>query len=640
MVMIKLTRTLSYLALPWVCASSALAADFSAGPVNIIWNNSIGYGVGMRLEERDTSTLMAGNAQRLGLNGTGASYNYDDGNLNYDQYDVITHVAKFSTDLEISYSDYGAFIRARGFYDTAIMDNETRFKPLPEGSKNAAGGVAELLDAYVWADMAIWDIPISLRVGRQVLSWGESTFILGGINSINPIDAPSFRKPGAEVKDAMLPVNMVFTSIGLTADLTLEAFYQLQWEKTRSDACGTFFSSVDFVANGCGPVILGGTSDEQTILAQRDQDIANNVPARLRTAPVTERLQDATPKDEGQFGLALRWYSEWLGNTEFGLYYLNLHSRLPFINGVVTNYDKSGTVTKTPNAQVNANATYDSFNPLYQISYPEDIQIIGLTFATTTESGLSLSGEISYKPDAPVQWNAFELLLAGNGFPGSRLYQQRVKEAGLASKVYGELAQGYDNLDIIQMQMTAIALFDRVLGADRLVLVGEVGANFLPDLPSVQDARYGRSGIYGSGNNDGVWSGNGEALKNTNWCLAGTNPVTGSTNNAKNANADYCTDEGYVTQWSGGIRGRMLLTYNGVLSGLDVTPKVSVAYDQGNGPEPGSQFTHERLTLGLGVQMLYRDRTSMEVAYTNYSGGRYNPLKDRDNIALSVSYTF
>src|SRR5690606_17823685 len=232
----------------------------------------------------------------------------------------------------------GAFFRARAWYDTEIMDGDTRFKPLVDSTKSYAGRGAELLDAFVWADYNIGETPVNIRLGRQVISWGESTFIQGGINSINPVDASAFRRPGAEIKEGLLPVNMAFASIGLTADTTLEAFYQLQWEKTRTDPCGTFFSTIDFVADGCGPVILGGTEAEQFYLDGRDIDNANNVPLFDRNVlPITERLGDDEPKDDGQFGLALRTYTDLFGGTEFGAYYMNIHSRVPYISGVVAN---------------------------------------------------------------------------------------------------------------------------------------------------------------------------------------------------------------------------------------------------------------------------------------------------------------
>lgn len=607
---------------------AAHAVEFNFGDFSAQLDNTISYGIGWRVEDQDKGQIMPANGTDFGFTGQGSSYNYDDGTLNYSQGDVYTHVLKFSSDLELNYKNYGGFFRGRAYYDAALMDQDTDFKPLNDATKNAAGKGAELLDAYVWADYDLGDTPVTLRLGRQVLSWGESTFIQGGINSINPVDASAFRKPGAEVKEGLLPVNMAYTSIGITGDVTLEAFYQLEWEKTRTDPCGTFFSTVDFIADGCAPVILGGEADERDILAFRQAELDAGVPLSARVAPVTERLPDDQPKDSGQFGAALRWYSEALGDTEFGFYYMNIHSRVPYINGAITNQDRLGVLTGTPNMQVNADATYDTYRPLYQISYPEDIQIMGVSFARSTESGMSIGGEISYKPDAPLQWNAFELILSGNGAPYSRLYQQRAEEAGAASELYGELGEGYDEFDIWQAQTTIIKFFDRAFGADRIALVAEFGMNFIPDLPDTDDARYGRSGAYGIGNNDGVYDLGG----NTNYCIDG-----GSSANVTTSN---CTDDGYVTKLSGGIRLRGGMDFNNAFAGVNMSPNMSVAFDKGNGPEPGSQFIDDRLTVGLGVSFVYLNQTSVDVSYTNFSGGKYNQLKDRDNISLSAKYSF
>jgi hypothetical protein len=616
------------LALALMGAIQAQAVEFNFGDVNAQWDNTISYGVGWRLEDQDEYQIMPANG------GKGSSYNYDDGTLNYDKGDIYTHVIKWSSDLEISYENYGAFFRARAYYDAALMDEDTDFKPLTDETKDAAGKGAELQDAYVWADYYVGDAPVSLRAGRQVVSWGESTFIQGGINSINPVDASAFRKPGAEVKEGLLPVNMLYTSIGLTTNVSLEAFYQLEWEKTRSDPCGTFFSTVDFVADGCGPVVLGGEADERDILAFRQLEIDTNVPMTQRVAPVTERLDDDEAKDSGQYGMAVRWYSEELGDTEFGFYYMNIHSRLPYINGAVSNLDATGTVTGTVDAIVNPDATYNSHRPLYQIAYPEDIQIAGVSFATSTESGASISGEISYKPDAPIQWNAFELILAGNAAPYSRLYQARLDELGAEREkdLYGEISQGYDEYDIWQIQSTYIKFFDRVMGADRLSLIAEAGLTYVDGLPDTDEARYGRSGAYGIGNNDGVWASPADPDKEVNYCTA---PGAG-----QNTQSKHCTDDGYTTELSAGIRARVSATYNNLFSGVNVTPQLSVAYDEGNAPEPGGQFVDGRLTTGLGVNFVYLNQTSFDVSYTNFSGGDYNQIKDRDNITFSAKYSF
>lgn len=633
-------------------ATSVTATEFNFGDVAIQWDNTISYGVAWRTEAPDADAVMPGNASALGLQGNASSYNYDDGTLNYGENEIYTNVVKYSTDLEINYKNYGGFFRAKAFYDTEIMDGDREFKELNDATKDASGNGYDLMDAFVWADYNFGDTPATFRLGRQVISWGESTFIQGGINSINPVDASAFRRPGAEVKEGLLPVNMLYTSIGLTADVSLEAFYQLEWEKTRSDPCGTFFSTVDFVADGCGPVILAGTDDERIYLDMRDAEIAQGTSLADRISPTTERLADDEARDDGQYGLALRWYSEALGDTEFGVYYMNIHSRLPYISGVVTNYDPLGTVTGTPSAQISDSATYDSRYPLYQIAYPEDQKLMGLSFATSTEGGASVAGEVSYRPDAPIQWNAFELILAGNALPASRLYQDRLAEVGgvtatatphqNAVNLAGDILDGFDKMDIWQAQMTFIKFYDQVLGGDRLAVAAEVGATYVPDLPDLDDARYGRSGAFGIGDAAGVdagyaaFQGAAGGTGTVDPCLTGY----GAGESGKNANTNNCTDEGYVSQLSGGVRIRAGIDYNNAFAGVNMTPNVALSYDQGNGPEPGSQFINERLTTAVGVKFVYQNQTQVTVSYTNFEGGDYNTSKDRDNIALAASYSF
>ena len=100
---------------------------------------------------------------------------------------------------------------------------------------------AQILDAFVYHNYSIADLPGTVRAGKQVVSWGESTFIGNSINSINPVDVSAFRRPGAEIKEGLIPVNMLFASQGLTDKLTVEGFYQLEWDQTVLDNCGTFF---------------------------------------------------------------------------------------------------------------------------------------------------------------------------------------------------------------------------------------------------------------------------------------------------------------------------------------------------------------------------------------------------------------
>lgn len=586
------------LAVSVLSVGTAQAVEFNFGDLRAQIDNNISYGVAMRTEKPDAGQIWKENGDYVSssINGKGSSLNYDDGTLNYKRGDVYSNILKWSGDLEVGYKNFGAFTRARAWYDQVIMDETPRYKEYNDATKSYAGKGAEILDAFVWGDFELAEMPINVRVGRQVLSWGESTFIQGGISSINPVDASAFRRPGAEIKEGLLPVNMAFTSIGITANTTLEAFYQLEWEKTRTDPCGTFFSTIDFVADGCGPVLLSHSEDEIT--------------GNFYNLSIVPRMEDDEPKDDGQFGLALRTYTDLMGGTEFGVYYMNIHSRMPYISGQPLVDPRSG-------------ANFNQSRLEYQIAYPEDIQIMGLSIATSLPNGASLGGEITYKPDLPLQWNAFELIFAG--VPGaqdnSRFFLQREQELGGVVNI-GDKIDGFDKFDVWQAQTTYIQFFDRVFGADQLAVVAEAGVNYIPDLPNKSEARYGRSGAYGIGN------------------TTGGNVCNDSSSTLANVNQSYCTDEGYVSEWSGGVRMRAGLSYNNAFAGINVTPNINLAYDMGYGPEPGAQFVDKRFAYGVGVSFVYMNNASLDVTYAGFDGGDYDQMVDRDNVSLAVKYSF
>jgi len=611
------------LAIAALSAASASALEFEAGPISAQLNTSISYGIGMRTEDPDLGQIHPSNADTaygtsfgyVGNTTTGSTYNYDDGTLNYEKNDLITNVLKGNMDLELVWGDGGAFFRGPAFYDSVIMDDDPHFKAYNDATKDAAGMGYDLLDAFVWYNFDMGDVPVSARLGRQVVSWGESTFIFGGINSINPINASAIRKPGVEVKEVLLPVNMAYGSFGLTDTVTLEAFYQLEWEKTRPDGCGTFFSTNDFAPDGCGPVFLGGTKDELQIA---DDSLSS---AQLITNRITP---DGEPKDDGQFGLALRWYSEDLGDTEFGFYYMNIHSRLPYISGLA------------------AGGAENPATPMYQVVYPEDIKLSGLSFNRGTDSGWSIGGEISLKQDFPIQWNSFELLQGGLKNDVSLLLKQIAQPlvdsgeqptlADAIQSLSGQAFDGFDRFDVWQAQMTFIKFFDQVLGASRLSFVSEVGATYVPDLPSLEEARYGRSGAYGIGTIPDEDASTGD------WCTAPTRD--GENNTARNLNSDYCTNDGFVEELSYGVRARASLDYPNALFGWNFKPQLSIGLDKGTAPEPGGAFVDGRITTGLALNFDYLNAYSAGLAYTMYEGSDYDQLVDRDNVSLNLKVTF
>jgi hypothetical protein len=372
-------------------------------------------------------------------------------------------------DLQLSKNGFGAFVRFKYWYDFELEKGDrphgssiTAYQPnIPLGdagleNNSKFAGVA-LLDAYVYGTFDIADVPVDVRIGRQVLSWGESTFIQGGMNSTNPFDVAALRRPGAELKEGILPVGMFYLNAGLTDNLSMEGFYQYEWEKTQIDNCGTLFSTADFAASGC---------DAVTVLAFTDQEA-------MEQGYYAERQADKDPDDAGQYGLAMRYYSPALNDTEFGLYYMNIHSRAPVINAIRTSIPGGTVFVNSGNESA---GILSELNPAYLIEFPEDLKYYGFSFATNVAS-MALSGEITYKPDTPVQINGAEVL---NGVLSEQPYFRYTERVTAVD--YGGEVKGYDEFDITQMQITALQFFDRALGATRVTLIAEAGMVMTKDV--------------------------------------------------------------------------------------------------------------------------------------------------------------
>ena len=188
---------------------------------------------------------------------------------------MYTLVFKGLHDLDLRYKDFGFFTRFKYWYDYALDQNEVPHGNFPNGyipdTKLSDDGFSNLgsfkglalLDAYLYYSFNAGKVPIDLRLGRQVVSWGESTFIQNGVNVINPVDVSALRRPGADLKEALLPVGMLFGSFGLTNSLSMEAFYQFEWQRTELDACGTMFSTADPAAEGCEATTLFNSFTDQ-----------------------------------------------------------------------------------------------------------------------------------------------------------------------------------------------------------------------------------------------------------------------------------------------------------------------------------------------------------------------------------------
>ena len=573
-------------------ASPAFAVSFNIGEIEGQFDSSLSIGASWSTANPNKNLIGVNNG------GKGLSQTSDDGHLNFKKGETFSKIFKGIHDLELKYGDTGVFVRGKYWYVFELKDEGREFKDISDSNRKegAKSSGAELLDAFVYHNYSIGDQPGSVRLGKQVVSWGESTFIGNSINSINPIDVSAFRRPGAEIKEGLIPVNMLFASQSLTNQLTVEGFYQLEWDQTVLDNCGTFFGG-DVAADGCtNNYTVGNPAIRplQPVAAAFGQGFG-----ATSEGVIVRRAGDRDARDSGQFGAALRWLGD---DTEYGLYFMNYHSRTPTVGTITNNTSLAtlGAISGTANGIVPGSGAGLVQSLMlgrgqYYLDYPEDIRLFGASFSTTLPTGTAWTGEISYRPNAPVQLNTTDLTLALiNPVAGQ-----------LASPIrsnFGDDNKGYRRKEITQIQSSMTQFFDQVLGAERLTVVGEAAIVHVAGLEDKSKLRYGRDSVYGAYGFQG-------------------------------------DTDGFVTSTSWGYRARAILDYNNVIAGINLKPNLSWSHDVA-GYGPNGLFNKGAKAISAGVDADYRNTYTASLSYTDFFGGDYNTLTDRDFLALSFGVNF
>ncbi len=400
---------------PLVLAVAMLAAAGPAAAFQFKMENGLtgsldtilSYGASFRADNRNPGLIGIANG------GSSRSVNEDDGDLNWEKNKPFSHAVKATVDLELKWKNFGFLGRGSAFYDFELADSNK----LGETGKDRLGKDVVGLDGFFSATFDPWDKKLAIRAGRQVISWGEGTFIPNGINVINPVDLSKLRIPGSEVKEAFIPTTGVWANMELTKNASVEGFVLTNWDKVKLDPRGSYFSTNDAASDDATRVVLS--------FGRRQDDhfpIANPVPptspglgaaAAALYGPFNPAAQvwaprgpDKVASDDGQYGIALRYLAPEFNNTEFGLYNMNNHSRVPYfsaIKGTATSILTRGPQIPAICASAALRSLCHTGTASYFTEYPEDIHLVGLSFNTAGPAGIALQGEYSYRSNLPVQ---------------------------------------------------------------------------------------------------------------------------------------------------------------------------------------------------------------------------------------------
>ncbi|GLR66957.1 hypothetical protein GCM10010909_16370 [Acidocella aquatica] len=294
--------------------------------------------------------------------------NENDGDQNF-QHGMVSNTFSVVPSLNVTDGNFGMRVSASAFIDTMYLQSNQNQSPLTlnnynknnqkfaSGTVASDGRYAELLDAYAYGSHSFnsdGSNTVTLKVGRQVLMWGQSLFfagngIAGAMSPINVNNAVTLANPQAQ--QIFAPVGQAVLTWQPNNWLTLQGYYQFQWQPSLLPGSGSYFWNVDLLGGGSQRIVV-----VPGVYFGRGADLS-------------------PPQENGQFGVSAQFQ---IGNYDWGLYGLRFDAKTPQI------YLLPGTGVNLATGTVGT----------YRVAYQRDIQVYGTSLSTTV-GPVNVAGEIS-----------------------------------------------------------------------------------------------------------------------------------------------------------------------------------------------------------------------------------------------------
>ncbi|HVW52200.1 MAG TPA: DUF1302 domain-containing protein [Trinickia sp.] len=331
-------------------AANAYGYDFSTGLGDLSgsWVTNVTAGAGIRT--KNPSCSLTGDPNAYGC--TGANVNQwgfgDNGNLNYRKGQPYSAYISATSELLLTMPSegYKFMIRGTGMYDFLV--NDTARTPLSSSALAQVKYPVRLLDLWGEKDFNVGGEPTHVRLGNQVINWGESFFATGGINATNAVDVQSLLIPGTQLKQALLPAPMLSFAAGLGHGFSTEGYYQFQWNGNRYPPVGTYWSVANNFGRGAEPAtvnsgnfnvggvdagtIAGPNSGNSATIAGINQGLVNGQYAGPPFNSIGVPVSTVLPSQyKPQFGVKINYKPKNL-DVNFGFYYENYTDKSPVLS--------------------------------------------------------------------------------------------------------------------------------------------------------------------------------------------------------------------------------------------------------------------------------------------------------------------
>ena len=695
---------------PGLCLIRTAGGTPEGGPDPNLSNNNNKYGAGQIPAACATSNTAA--IQAFNQAPGAFTPNGDNGNLNFKKHDIVHATAKITSDLNLDLFDFHLFARGLYFFDNKYAHQTDRHPdgtlspratPFPREGRDEIGTNFKLLDYFVSRNFKIGDHNVVLKIGDQVLNWGESAFLIpNSLNSISPPNQALLRLPGFDVKELLQPVGMAYLSAEVREGVNVEGFYQYQYKPVVIDPVGSFFSTSDTLGPGGSYAMLSfSRAPEDPGFPTNDPRYpgrrgfyraidtcspANINPAAGQDTPCIDSagLLGSTssrtifrdfveenrrrPREGGQYGAAVKYFADWLnGGTEFGLYYANYHSRFPTVSAIAaldTCLTSASDLTPTGACQVTPGSGQAAGRePLpvdtvrLVVEYPENIHMYGISFNTTV-GDFALAGEYTFRDNLPMQVHTTDLIFAAlqPAFPANDISLGATTIPGRRSAVpdflvtnyrhqtvqAGQYIQGYERMKQGQVDITLLKTFggDNWLGATQITTLLELGHTYVFDFPSLSELQF-----QGAGVDTHISSGADGSVGINPRDVRDPSGDPSSNKSAQTSRQNPTTQEdrkGFGTAQSYGYRLFALTRYDDAFKGINLELLTGFFHDlRGVGPGIGQNFVEGRKQILAGVRLDYLSRYTGELRYTWYTGGGHrDALRDRDNLLITLGYLF
>ena len=388
--------------------------------------------------------------------------NGDNGNLNYRRGDAFATYVKLTPEMLLEFPEQIKFM-ARGTLLYDFMATDTARTPLEGSARDQVARDYRLLDLWGSKEFTLGGHTARIRVGNQVVSWGESIFALGGINQTSAMDLQKLLIPGTQLKEAVIPAPMISFSTGLGHGVNMEAYYQWGWNRNRVPPVGSYWSIADVYDRGRQPIFLSannsnfggvdGQTPNATFInvvngATTKNGAGDTTGTGANTSFAVPIVSDKEPMSQGQFGVAFHYKPEGLP-LDLGFYFMNYHDKMPVL---------------MYNAGLGA-----------QWNFLENRQLYGVS-ANFPVGDWAVGWELSYRPKEAVSLSSCGRLLADGTVDTNPFDQVGCK--------------GWTETDKYQMHLTGIlqltpgdhGWFLNLLGADSAVFTGEGVGIYFPNL--------------------------------------------------------------------------------------------------------------------------------------------------------------